>query len=114
MHELTIAQELLELIAGVAREHGAVGVSSATVEIGELATVDPAALEFAFEAIRPGTPASACRLLMRSVPLVVRCSRCAAEGRASRELLCCPSCGGRPVAPIAGRELRLVAIEIEE
>ena len=114
MHEVTIAQELLGLIMQVARDHGADRVTSATVEIGELSSVQPRALDFAFEVVRAGTLAGECRLKVQTAPLVVRCARCEQEGRARREQLCCPGCGAAPVEVVSGRELRLVAIDVED
>ncbi|MBK8481346.1 MAG: hydrogenase maturation nickel metallochaperone HypA [Proteobacteria bacterium] len=102
------------MIARVAREQGAARVNSATVAIGELSTVAPAALEFAFEALRAGTVAADCRIVVQSVPLVLCCPRCELERPGRRERPGCPRCGAESAAVVAGRELRLLAIDVED
>ena len=113
MHETSLAQELLEIAERVARENGAGRILSATLELGELTCVDPETLELAFEVVARGTLAEGCELALRRVPLLVSCPACGREGPAEPELLGCPGCGA-PVRVLAGREMRVVSIEVEE
>jgi hydrogenase nickel incorporation protein HypA/HybF len=112
MHEASIAQELLDLIARVAADNGATEVSVATVEVGELSSVEPDALSFAFEAMRRDTVARDCELVIERVPLVVECLSCGVTAPANRELLACSACGRIPVKVVSGREMRLVSIDV--
>ena len=56
----------------------------------------------------------AAELVVEETPLVVYCPACAAERTpASAQLLCCPACGGPTPDVVSGRELEVVALEIE-
>lgn len=114
MHEVALAQELVSLIEQVARANDAARVTRAVVEIGELASVVPEALAFAFEIARADTVASGCALQLAHVPLCVRCAACGYQGEARRGLVGCPRCDAVPLEVIAGRDMRLVSIDVED
>lgn len=114
MHELSLAEGLLDLALQVARQHGARRVKRALVEIGAMTHAEPETLRFAFEALSAGTLAEGCELETREVALMVACTGCGYEGPGNRELAGCPSCGTLGLTITAGRELRLVHIDIDE
>ncbi len=114
MHELALANSLVETIVGVARKHGAHAVTTATLEIGELTCVDPDTLAFAFEVAGQDTVAKGCELKMRRIPLKIICNACGHQGEVEPTMLGCPACGEASVKVSAGRELRLVSIDVED
>ena len=62
MHELSIMQSALSLALDQARQAGAARVHTIRLRIGALSGVVPDALEFAFEALTPGTLAEGAQL----------------------------------------------------
>ena len=64
---------------------------------------------------REQTPLEQSELIVEEVPIVAYCPACAAERTLpSVQELCCPVCGGPPTPEIvSGRELEVVALEIE-
>jgi hydrogenase nickel incorporation protein HypA/HybF len=114
MHEAALAQELVDIIQRTAEQHGVTSVNSAVLELGRLTCVDPETLEFAFLGAGRGTVAEGCRLIVERTPLIVSCPACGREGRAEDPYLGCPGCGGAPVEVLAGREMRLLSLDVEE
>jgi len=114
MHEFSLAAELLTLIEDTARKNGARRVRSASLEIGELASVDGEALRFAFESQSAQTLAEGCVLDWRQVPLVVNCPTCGHTGPTDLLAVACGGCGGSPVRVVSGRGMRLVSIDVED
>ncbi len=56
MHELSLAQSVVEIVEEAARREGAARVASVRLELGELSHVEPESLAFAFEvAAREGS-----------------------------------------------------------
>ncbi len=56
MHELSLAQSVVDIVEDAARREGAARVASIRLEIGELSHVEPESLAFAFEvAAREGS-----------------------------------------------------------
>lgn len=114
MHELSIALSLIEITSEEARRLGAGAVLAVHLEVGEFAGVAAAALSSAFELAREGTPLAEAELIVKPVPLTAVCPRCALERpvRSVQELVC--RVCGTPVDEIVhGKELRIVAMEVE-
>lgn len=111
MHELSIAKQLLELVAETAAEHNLVRVNRVRVVVGALGNVVPQALEFAFEIAGEGTVAEGARLEIEEVPVTVRCNACAAETVLEDFAFICSACGSLDVSVRRGNELYLDTIE---
>jgi len=114
MHEVALAKNLVDIIDKTAADHGARQVVSATLELGALSCVEPAALEFAYEIVSRGTAAEGSELRIRQMPVIVQCPTCNTRGPGDLEALGCPACGASPVRVLSGREMRLVSIDVEE
>lgn len=113
MHELSIALSLLDLVAEFA-EREAGRVVAIHVQLGPLAGVVKDALVSAYALAREGTALTAAELVIEEVPLVGHCQTCGTERvLPSPAERCCPVCGTPTGSIIRGRELEVVAIEIE-
>ncbi len=105
-------QSTLDTAFRQARAAGGTQVHALRLRVGRLSGVVTDALEFAFEALRPGTPAADARLEIEIVPAVMWCAQCQKEFE-SPEFLCeCPVCGGISGELRRGREMELVSVEI--
>ena len=111
MHELSIASA----IAAIADEH-AQGrrVTAIEVKIGRLRQVVPEALAFAFELTTEGTGLEGAELVVEHVPAQVACRACGAEGEVHAFPFGCASCGSVDVEVIAGDQLLVEALELED
>lgn len=112
MHELAVCQGLIGEIERVAAAHGAEAVEEATVRVGPLSGVVPELLRGAYEIARAGTIAAAARLVVVETAVVVRCTRCGAEGEAAPNRLICPACGDWRVRVVQGDELLLESVAL--
>lgn len=113
MHELSIALNLLDLVAEeAARQDGR--IVAVHLRLGPLAGVVKEALESAYQLAREGTGQEAAELVIEEVPLVAYCPACAAERvLPSAWELVCPQCGAATGQVVRGRELEVVAVEVE-
>ena len=113
MHELSIMQSALDLALEQARKAGAKRLLELRLRIGALSGVVPEALEFAFEALTPGTLAEGARLALEKVPARFWCAHCGREFESDDLFADCPDCQ-RPSGELrAGRELELASLEID-
>ena len=112
MHELGVAQSLLEIVEEEARPYDGTRVTRILVRIGKLSAVVPDALRFAFEAITRGGIAEGATLEIEEVPMRSRCHQCAEEFAVEDPFMTCPRCEGGNVEMIAGRELEIRSMEI--
>src|SRR5919201_4470884 len=111
MHELSLA----DAVVAIARDHArGRRVSAVDVKVGRLRQVVPDALAFAFELVAAGTEVEGSELRVERVPVRVRCARCAAESDAPDFPLACAECGSLDVEVVAGDELLVESLELEE
>ncbi len=96
-----------------AREADAKRVLVIRLRIGVLSGVVPEALQFAFEALAPGTAAEGAALAVENVPARFWCAPCASEFTADDLFAECPQCHTPSTELRSGRELQVSALEIE-
>ncbi len=115
MHELALAQSIVETAARGAREAGARAVSSVRLRVGLLAGVEAGALAFCFEVAARGTLLAGARLDVVSLPLAIWCPVCEREVElAGVQSLRCPLCGTLGGSLRRGRELEIESVEVED
>lgn len=113
MHELSIALSLLDLVEEEAA-HRECRVVAIHLQLGPLSGVVREALLLAYELAREGTAMAGAELIVEDVAVVVSCPNCHAErAPVSAFELICPDCGSPTPDVIRGRELDVVALEIE-
>ncbi len=114
MHELSIAEAILERVAAEAERHPGARLTRVGVKVGELSGVDPEALSFGFECLVKDTPWEPLALEIQVCPRVQRCTACAHEFAAGLFETGCPKCGSEQTTCVAGEELDLAYMEVEE
>lgn len=110
MHELSIAEQVLEVVVRTAKAHGATAVESIELEIGAMRLVVPEALELAFQAISEGTIAFGAKLIQREVPISLACRRCGRKFEGVIDDFACPACGVAETEVIGGNDIVLRSI----
>ena len=114
MHELSIAVNIIEAVEEEAARQGGGRVTAVHLKIGALSGVVKTALESAFEIAREGTSMNTAQLVVEEVPVVVFCSSCAMPRRVESEMrLSCPICKTPSGQILEGKEMLLVALEME-
>jgi hydrogenase nickel incorporation protein HypA/HybF len=114
MHELSIALSILDMAVEEAERQGGGRVAAIHLRLGPLSGVVKDALQSAYELAREDSPLRDAELVIEEVGLAVYCSACAAERTLlSAQDLSCPACGTPTPEVVRGRELEVVALEIE-
>jgi hydrogenase nickel incorporation protein HypA/HybF len=114
MHEMGIANSILEGVAAELRRRPGSRAVKVGVRIGELAGVDPDALSFAFEALTLDTPRAGLVLDVEYRALRCRCRECNREFEVHNFEVSCPACGRPNTDRISGDELEFAYLEIED
>lgn len=105
MHELSLIQELIGMVAANARENGITRVERVRLVVGECHGALPDALSFAFEVLVPGTSCDGAVLEIEEVPASFRCRACGEEFGGGLWALRCPRCSTGGALLLRGREL---------
>ena len=115
MHELSIAMSIVEMAEEEAEQRGNVQVIAVHLKLGALAGVVKDALLSCYEMACEGTSLEGSQLVIEESPVVVFCPHCQAERPvSSMQLFCCAECGTPTAQIVQGKELEVVALEIEE
>ncbi len=111
MHEFGIATGIVEVIEQTIEKQPVKRVLTVTVEVGQLAMVNPEQLKFSFDVIVEGGPFEGAELNVTTLPAVARC-HCGFEGALGDEDYVCPVCGGM-YELLEGRGICVKNIEVE-
>jgi hydrogenase nickel incorporation protein HypA/HybF len=114
MHELSIASSVLEAVAKEAQKRPNSKIVKVGLRIGELAAVDRDALSFGWEVLTKDTEWQGLELAMESIARRQRCTACEHEFAAPDFMTACPKCGDQMTMTIAGDELDIAYLEVEE
>ena len=115
MHELSIALSMIDMANEEILRHGGGRVTTLHLKLGPLSGIVREALEFSYEIACQGTALEGSRLIIEDIPVRIHCSRCLQdEIVASIQNLRCPRCGELSNEVTQGRDLEVVALEIEE
>lgn len=119
MHELTVAQRLLDRALSAAGDHDADEIRTLTVELGTATHLAADQLGFCIDAVAEGTPAADATIEFERVQPRGECD-CGWQGALPSlsdaqpaPSVRCPECRGR-VTLTAGRECRLASIDVPE
>lgn len=113
MHELSLAQNLLETILQILKKEGDVQVISIEVVFGPLSGVVKECFEFCFPEVVRGTPLEKAKLLLHEVPLQVHCRDCQQISSPQLPIIECLLCHSNHVEIIQGKIFQLKNLEVE-
>jgi hydrogenase nickel incorporation protein HypA/HybF len=113
MHELGIAEALVEQVEAVRQANGGGRVIAVEVLVGTWRQVVPEILRTYFEHLTRDTPLEGATVEVQQVTATARCGRCGAEFALEDVYLVCPRCGALGCTLLTGKELDLVGLELE-
>jgi len=111
VHEYSIVASLVDRVQREVDAHPGAIVRRVRVKIGELAGVEIALLQTAFDTFRERTVCDRADLVIEAITATWRCARCDVA-IAPGAILRCPTCG-RPARLAAGDDIVLERIEME-
>lgn len=113
MHEMSLAEGVLQIIEDAARQQGFARVRTVWLEVGELACVERESLCFSFAQAAKQSIADNARLEIIEIKGQGWCAHCAQEVSLPALYEPCPQCGNFPVTVTDGDQLRVRELEVE-
>jgi hydrogenase nickel incorporation protein HypA/HybF len=105
---MALTQSVVDAVCGHAAGRR---VHSVRLEVGALCAVVADSMKFCFDLATQGTVADGARLDLDLRPGVARCRTCRTDFELDDLILLCP-CGSADVEVLAGRELRILSMEV--
>ena len=110
---MALAEEVLRIVQQAARREGLRRVHALWLEIGQLASVEPEAMRFCFEAVARGSVAAGARLEIVAAAGRAWCETCAESIELAALGEACPRCGGYRLRVTGGTQMRVRQMEAE-
>jgi hydrogenase nickel incorporation protein HypA/HybF len=113
MHEMSLAEGVLQLIEDSAQTQHFSRVKTVWLEIGQLAGVEVEAMKFCFEAVVNDSIAQGAQLVIVEIPGQAWCLHCAEVVHVQALYDACPRCGSHQVQVTGGNEMRVKELDVE-
>ena len=110
---MALAEEVLQIVQQAARREGLRRVHALWLEIGQLASVEPEAMRFCFEAVARDSVAAGARLEIVATTGRAWCETCAESVELAALGEACPDCGGYRLRVTDGTQMRVQQMEAE-
>jgi len=114
MHEISIAQGIVDIVEQELARHGVKELKAVNIAVGKLAGVVPEQLAFCFDLITADTSMNGVSLNIREVPMGYVCGSCGEEFTSEEVAFACPRCGRQNPGMITGMELNIESIEVAD
>ncbi|MCD8339780.1 MAG: hydrogenase maturation nickel metallochaperone HypA [Burkholderiales bacterium] len=114
MHEMSLAQGIVEIVEKVSQDNNNRLVDSVTLAIGQLAGVELSALMQGLKIAANRTPMEGAEIRIKHIPGTAWCMDCGKTVPISRLGDSCPECGGYHLAVNGGTEFRVSELELKE
>jgi hydrogenase nickel incorporation protein HypA/HybF len=114
MHELSIAQNIVEIIQQRIPESEWKQVATVRIKVGVVAGIVPDSLKFSFQAITAESALCNAQLITEHVPFRVHCRACDTNTENEDGFAMCGECESTDIQVLSGTELHVVEIELEE
>lgn len=112
MHEMSLAESVLQIIQDASRTQHFTRVKTVWLEIGRLSCVEQEAMRFCFDTVLKDSIAEGARLEIIETAGQGRCAQCGCETQITTLYEACPQCGGYGMQVIAGDAMRVKELEV--
>ena len=106
MHELSLAEGILQIVEDAAAQQGFKRVTEVRLEIGALSGVEVEALSFCLDMVLKDSIAAGARVELEKVPGTGFCLECGETVPVNALYDACPKCGSYQVQATGGTEMR--------
>ncbi len=113
MHEMSLCENVLQIVLDNAKSQGFTRVKTVWLEIGALSGVEIEAMRFCFDAVTRGSLADSAKLQIIEVPGKAWCLQCARVVQANKRFDACRDCGSYQLQVVAGDQMRIKELEVE-
>ena len=114
MHELYLAESILNIAKDYAIKHHFSKVNSISLSFGRLSCIESKSLQFAFEVQAKDTLAQDAKLRFNIIPPVIHCFSCNKDLEVETYEAICPRCKSEEVMLVGGtEELQILEMDVD-
>ncbi|NNJ73310.1 MAG: hydrogenase maturation nickel metallochaperone HypA [Enterobacterales bacterium] len=112
MHEMSLCENLVEIVVNSANNEAVSRIERIYLEIGQLSCVEVDAMLFCFDVVAQGTIAAGAQLIIEQVPGQAKCHQCKTEFAVTSHYAICPSCEHHKFTVISGDQMQIKNMEV--
>lgn len=112
MHEISICENIVDILKEQARAQAFDTVKRVSLEIGPFSGVEIEALKFGFDVVTRDSLAEGAALDIVETEARAKCLECGAEAVIAQRYDPCPQCGSHLLQVTSGEELRIRQVEV--
>jgi hydrogenase nickel incorporation protein HypA/HybF len=113
MHELSIAQNIVEIVKENIPEKEQENVKTIFLEVGEFSGIVSDSLQFCFDIVKSETPFGKSVMKIKKIPFVIYCNDCNSETTNNMGIRFCEKCNSNNTGIISGTDMHITGIELE-
>ena len=107
MHEMSIMQSVLDAAFTALEQSEQTRITEIMLTVGEQTDIQEIPLNFAFEALKQGTPARNAKLNVTVLGTSSKCNECDTDFDHDRFTMICPDCDSIDLQLLSGKELHI-------
>ena len=112
MHEISLCENIREIIEEQAKRDGFSRVNRVWLEVGPLSCVEPDALRFGFDVVMRGSVAQGASVKITTPLAKAHCLACQTTVQIQQRYDPCPTCGAGPMEIIQGDAFKISKLEV--
>lgn len=113
MHEMTLAESVLQIVEDAVQREGLRRVRAVRLEIGQLSSIEPEAMRLCFDVVARDSVAEGARLEIVVTAGAAWCIECSEQVALPELGAACPRCGGYQLRVTEGAEMRVKELDAE-
>jgi len=113
MHELSVTQNILEIVLRHAETAQAQRITHIYLVIGQLSSFVDDSIQMYWDIVSQDTIAVGATLHFQRLPAQLQCRHCQTTYSPDGQDLVCPTCGGVNIQVVGGDEFYIEAIDVE-
>jgi hydrogenase nickel incorporation protein HypA/HybF len=114
MHELSLAQSIVEIVQQHVPRATLPNVRSVGVRVGVASGVVPESLAFAYQSLVSESQLAGSQLCCEIIPFRIRCNHCLAITESDKGFAVCEQCESGDTTILSGAELDVLTIELAD
>lgn len=121
MHELAMAQGIINSVIETANKNDAIEVNEVIIEIGKLVLINPEQLSFMIDVLSENTIVEDAKFNITEIPVEIDCPECGFHGNADTDeldhyapIIECPKCKNKRISILNGKDCIVKNIVIEK
>lgn len=114
MHEVSIAQSIIQIVEDALPKEKKGTVSAVNIRVGQLSAIETEALLFAFDIVKAKTGLRSARLNIEMIEGRAFCNGCGHTFSLDSYATPCPHCKSYQVSITQGKEMKVLSYDFEE